>query len=132
MGAQTGRAAAEALRAAVTGGTVDGIAHVLAADVAFRSPAFAQPSIGRDTVAVVLATARQVYAGLTFTDLIADGERAALFFEASVEGEAIEGCYRVRATGDGAVAELAGLFRPVAPTEELVRAMMARLAAGGQ
>lgn len=125
--ADPGRIATQALRAAVQDGDAAAIARVLAADVEFASPAFAEPTVGRERVAPVLATARQLYAGLAFTGELADGDRGALLFEASVGGERLQGCYWVRAAAEGTVARIDALFRPVTATQYLVREMMDRL-----
>jgi hypothetical protein len=104
---------------------------LLADGVAFASPAFAEPTVGGDTVAHVLTTARGVYAGLTLTHELGDGgDGGALFFGATVGGQAIQGVYRVDVDA-GRVVRIDALFRPVAAAETLVRLMMERLAAGG-
>jgi hypothetical protein len=106
------------------------IADVLAQDVVFGSPALPEPATGRDRVAHVLATARSVYEGLTFTETVGGGDRAVLFFEARVGGEPLQGAYSLHGDGTGRVARVDALFRPVGPTQALVAEMMRRLAGG--
>jgi thioredoxin reductase (NADPH) len=97
-------------------------------DVAFLSPAFAEPAVGADRVAHVLLTARGIYGDLVLTHELPDGAGGgAVFFTADVAGEAIQGGYRVDVV-DGRVARLDALFRPVSATSALVEEMMARLA----
>jgi hypothetical protein len=98
---------------------------VLADDVAFASPAFAEPTLGAPVVARVLITARGIYQGLAATHVL-DG---AVFFAATVGAERIQGVYRVDVDGERIV-RLDALFRPISATTELVRRMMEQLAAG--
>lgn len=111
-------------------GTVGAIAEVLAEEVSFFSPALGEPTVGRDAVARVLSTAAGVYDGLRFTEQLGGDERAALFFEARVAGQALQGCYSVHGDGAGCVTRLDALIRPVPAAQLLVETMMVRLAAG--
>lgn len=119
------------LRTAMLDGRAAAIAAVLGEQVRFGSPALPEPATGRERVAHVLATAAAVYEGLTFTEVLGDGDRAVLFFEARVAGEALQGCYSLHGDGTGRVARIDALFRPVGPTQALVAEMMRRLAPGG-
>jgi len=118
--------AAHHLREAMTSGEVDRIAAVLADEVAFYSPAFQEPATGRETVAAILTTAAGVYSRLNFGDQFAAGQTAALFFDAVVDGQPLQVCYRLRTTPDGQVIRLDALMRPLEATQALVTEMMRR------
>lgn len=121
--------AVQHFRDAVLAGGIVSIAATLDADVHFFSPAFDEPTIGRDTVAAVLARARAVYGDMTFEETSAQREAAVLFFRAQVAGAALQGCYRLRVSGEGKVSRIDALMRPVGATQALVVAMMS---GGGQ
>lgn len=111
-------------------GSAEVLAEVLAEQVAFASPALAEPATGRAVVARVLATARSVYEDLVFTETVGGGDRAVLFFSARVAGEPLQGAYSLHGDGAGRIARIDALFRPVGPTQALVAEMMRRLSGG--
>lgn len=118
------------LREAVLGGAVDPIAAVLDEEVRFFSPAFAEPAVGRERVAGVLAVAGGVYEGLVFGEPLVDGTSAVVFFDARVEGRPLQGCYRLDVAA-GRVTRLDALMRPLDAVQALVATMMRRTAPGG-
>jgi hypothetical protein len=120
---------AERFRVAMAGADADRIAGTLTSDVAFYSPAFADPTLGRATVAAVLATAAEVYRRMDFGEPLTAGPLAVLFFEAEVSGHALQGCYRLQTSPDGQVARLDALMRPLEATQALVAEMMRRTGA---
>lgn len=116
--------AVEHFRDALQSGDSAAIAARLDDDVRFCSPAFDEPTIGRDTVAAVLARARSLYRDMTFEETGAQREAAVLFFRAEVDGNALQGCYRLLVSGEGRVTRVDALMRPVGATQVLVAAMM--------
>lgn len=126
-----GRTVLDLLWTAFVDGDADRLRQTLHPDVAFFSPAFAEPTVGAATVTRVLITARGVYSDLIRTHRYDDGAGGgALYFTARVDDREIQGAYRADVAGP-AVVRLDALFRPVAAADALVTAMMARLAAGG-
>ncbi len=119
---------AQRLREAMLVGDPGGIAATLAEDVLFYSPAFAEPTRGRETVAGVLTVAKQVYGRMDFGETLTEGSTAAMFFEAEVDGHRLQVCYRLQVSA-GRVARLDALVRPLEAAQALVSAMMRRTAA---
>ncbi len=111
-------------RDAVLGGDPTAIAARLDVGVRFFSPAFREPSVGRDTVAAVLTRARSIYQDLSFDETRAQREAGVLFFRAVVDDQPLQGCYRLRLSDEGTVIALDALVRPLAATQALVEAMM--------
>lgn len=104
-----------------------GLRDLMHDDIAFASPAFAEPTRGADVVAHVLATARGIYGNLQITHVLDDGSGGgALFFTAHLSAQPIQGVYRIDVTG-GRIQRIDALFRPVAAAAVLVDVMMARL-----
>jgi SnoaL-like domain len=126
--------------AALTGALVardrETLGGLLAGDVRFFSPAYADPVVGRDVVTEVLAAASGVYSDLRFDEPRANGAEAVTFFTATVPGPedaapvTVEGCYRVVVTADGLVRDLTAYFRPLAGLQALVAGVMAARSAG--
>lgn len=86
---------ADRFRTAVLTGEADAIGEVLSDDVLFYSPAFGDPTVGRVTVAGVLATAKLVYGEMRFGQTLTGGSTAVLFFEADVNELRLQACYRL-------------------------------------
>jgi hypothetical protein len=113
----------------------DTLSGLLAPDVRFFSPAYAEPVVGREVVTQVLGTASEVYSDLRFDEPRTSGAEAVTFFTATVPGPdgaapvALEGCYRA-VTADGRVSALTAYFRPLAGLQALVAGVMAARAAG--
>lgn len=122
---------ARLLRDAVRRGDAARIAATLDDDVRFFSPAFTEPTEGRERVAGVLAVAGHVYEGLTFGEPLVDGASAAMFFDAHVDGHPLQGCYRLDVAA-GRVTRLDALMRPIEAVQALVATMMRRTAPGGE
>lgn len=122
-------AVADRFRAAMREGAATRLGAVLDDDVTFYSPAFAEPSAGRGTVATILATASGVYGDLAFEQQLVAGPTAVLFFEADVAGLHLHGCYRLTVSERGTIASIEALMRPVDAVQALVTTMMSRLAA---
>lgn len=123
---------ADRFRTAMLTGEADVIADVLSGDVLFFSPAFSEPTSGRATVARVLATATQVYVGMRFDETLVAGSTAAVFFQADVDDQRLQACYRLTLSPDGLVERLDVLMRPVGATRALVAAMTRLTAPGSQ
>jgi hypothetical protein len=114
----------------------DSLTGLLALDVRFFSPAYAEPVAGRDVVAGVLAAASGVYSDLRFDEPRANGPETVTFFTATVPGPggaapvALEGCYRTVVDTDGLVRDLTAYFRPLGGLQALVAGVMAARSAG--
>ena len=124
-------AVANRFRAAMRDGAAARLGAVLDDDVTFYSPAFAEPSTGRDRVAAILATASGVYGDLSFEQQLVAGPTAVLFFEADVAGQHLHGCYRLTVSELGTITGIEALMRPLDAVQALVTTMMSRLAARG-
>jgi hypothetical protein len=124
-------AAADRFRAAMEQGSARGLGEVLDANVAFYSPAFAEPTVGREPVAAVLATAREIYGDLRFEQQLTQDTTTALFFTADVDGHRLQGCYRIVVSPEDTVVRLDALMRPIDAAQTLVATMMNRIAQGG-
>ncbi len=115
---------------AVSTGSAAQIEPLLSSGVAFYSPAFAEPALGRPRVARVLALAGRVYGELALGDCLGAGHSAAAFFTARIGRHELQVCYRIELDEEGGIARVDALIRPLDAAQELVRRMMQALDAG--
>lgn len=55
-----------------------------------------------------------------------------MFYEAEIDGQQLQACYRLQLSPDGLVGRLDVLTRPLEATQALIAAMMRRLPGGQQ
>lgn len=125
-------AAANLLHRAMEDGDVQALNAALHDDVSFYSPASAEPTVGRERVAKVLATAGQIYGGMAVEQLITEGPTGALFFRSDIDGLTLQVCYRLEVETDGRITRLDALMRPLQAAEALVVRMMRQLEEPGR
>jgi hypothetical protein len=106
----------------------EAIAAALAPDVIFNSPVVYKPYEGRDAVATVLRAVTQVFEGFEYVQRLEGGDGAvALIFKARVGEREIDGLDLLRFDGDGQVAELTVMVRPMSGINALAEAMAEEL-----
>lgn len=120
-----------AFRAAVEAADPERIAAALAPDVEFRSPVVHRPYQGRDTVVALLKVVVSVFEDFRYVDELSDGDLELLRFLARVGDRDLEGVDLLRWNGDGLVAELVVMIRPLSGLIATRDAMAARLQAAG-
>lgn len=125
-------AAANLLHRAMEDGDVQALNAALHDDVNFYSPASVEPTVGRERVAKVLATAGQIYGGMAVEQLITEGPTGALFFRVDIDGLTLQVCYRLEVETDGRITRLDALMRPLQAAEALVVRMMRQLEEPGR
>jgi hypothetical protein len=114
-------------RAAVESHDFTRVAGLLHDDVVFRSPAVYKPYRGKGACSHLLRHVEQVFTDFRYVDEIDGGDRAALVFEASVDGKELMGLDHLRFDADGKVTELTVMIRPLSGLVALATAMSARL-----
>jgi uncharacterized protein YceH (UPF0502 family) len=100
----------------------------LADDVVFRSPAVHRPYEGKGATAAVLRAVTTVFEGFRYTDVLDDGDRVGLVFEARVGDRHVQGWDYLRFDGDRIV-EFTVMIRPLSGLQAVVEGM--RLALEG-
>ena len=117
------RAVAERFRTAVEGGHLEGVLELLAPTAILNSPVSHKPFRGAETVALVLRAVSEVFEEFRYVDALEGEETFALFFQAKVGDKEVTGVDLFRATGDGRIAELTVLIRPLSGLIALAEAM---------
>lgn len=115
-------------QSAVESGDAEAIRGSLSADAVFNSPLVFAPYRGREEVLTVLAAALEVFQGLRSTDLVVDGDHQVLVFDARVGDRRVQGVVILRLDGEGLVAELTVMLRPMSGVTAMAEAMRQRLA----
>ena len=99
----------------------------LSPDVVFRSPVVFKPYEGREAVAGILRAVATVFEDFRYVDQ-ADGEgTTVLVFKARVGDRELDGVDILRFGGDGLVAELMVMVRPMSGMLALAEAMRSLL-----
>jgi ketosteroid isomerase-like protein len=115
-------------RAAIERGDLDAAAALLHDDVVFTSPAVYAPYEGKDATLTVLRHVLGVLQDFHYVDELAEGNRAALFFRATVGDRQVEGIDWLVTDDDGRIVSLKVLIRPLSGLLAVAEAMRARLA----
>src|SRR5581483_8700771 len=100
---------------AVAAGDHDAAMATLADDIEFRSPAVYKPYHGKETVEVILRTVATVFENFRYTNEWRDGATTIHFLEEN---------------GDGKVAKLTVMIRPLSGLQAVSETMRARLGVG--
>lgn len=119
----------EELRRLVEAGDIEGVAHHLAEDCVFRSPALHRPYQGREATMVFLRAAFEVFEDFGYVRTFAedDGRGHVLMFEAEVDGRRLQGVDVLRLDEAGLVSEFTVLVRPMTGLTALAGQMAPRV-----
>lgn len=100
---------------------------LIAAECAFRSPAFWNPKIGKDISIAVLMAVTRVVSDFRYTKEWTDGREIILEFDAAIETEGgsrdVKGIDRITLNEDGQAIDFEVLVRPLNGLMELAQAM---------
>ena len=118
-------------RAAAEDKDFSAVDDLFAEDVTFRSPVVFKPYEGREALTLLLGAAVDTFEDFRYTDQVETGDTAVLVFEARVGDRELNGVDVLRFDGDGRVAELMVMVRPMSGMHALAEEMQARLAAAG-
>jgi hypothetical protein len=114
---------------AVESGDTEALRSTLSEDVIFNSPVVFTPYRGIDAVAPLLAAAVSVFEDFRYTGGVTEGDRQVLVFEARVGDRTVQGVDILRLDGNGLVAELTVMLRPMSGVAAMAEAMRRRLTA---
>ncbi len=117
-----------AFRSAVESKDLEAMEAALAPDVAFRSPVVFKPYEGRDAVMHLLRNVVEVFEDFRYTDQLAGQGTEGLVFRARVGQKELEGWDYLTLDGEGLVAELVVMVRPLSGAIALAEAMGGRIA----
>jgi uncharacterized protein len=101
----------------------------LARDVTFRSPAVHQAYEGRLATATILRTVARVFEDFRYVDVLDEGDRAVLVFEARVGDRELQGIDLLRFDDAGAITDFTVMIRPMSGLTALAQRMQAELEA---
>src|SRR5512133_2186579 len=118
-------------RAAAEAKDFSAIDELFAEDATFRSAVVFKPYEGREAIAVLLGAVIQVFEGFRYVDQVEMGDTAVLVFKARVGDRDLDGVDILRFDGDGRIAELMVMVRPMSAVTALAESMAARLAEAG-
>ena len=114
----------DAFTAAIHSEDPEALTEALADDVVFRSPVVFKAYEGRPTVAAILTEgAMKVFEDFHYVERFEDGDAAALIFKARVGDREVDGLDLLRFDGNGKVAELLVMVRPMSWLHALSEAM---------
>ena len=114
----------DAFRAAVEREDREALIAALAEDVRFRSPVVFRTYEGRDLIGTILTeAAMKVFEDFRYVEQLEDGDVATLIFTARVGDRELDGLDMLRFDGDGRVAELTVMVRPLSGVNALAEAM---------
>jgi len=114
----------DAFRAAVEAEDAAAITDSLADDVVFRSPVVFRAYEGKPLVSTILIEgALKVFEDFRYLERFEDRDAAALIFKARVGDRDVDGLDLLRFDGDGKVAELLVMVRPMSGLNALAEAM---------
>jgi SnoaL-like domain len=131
LGATRGAMKSDALRAALEANDLPAVEELFAENVTFRSPAVYTPYQGREQVKAVLGAAAEVFKGFRYLEQIETGDVAMLMFEARVGDRQLQGVDILKFGGDGRIAEMTVMVRPMSGMHALAERMGRRLDAAG-
>lgn len=102
--------------------------ELFAEDVVFRSPVVFKPYEGRDAIRVIFDAVLQVFEDFRYVDQVETGDTAVLVFQARVGDREVDGVDILRYDGEGRIAEMLVMVRPMSGMQALAEAMQAQLA----
>jgi hypothetical protein len=114
----------DAFKAAVEAGDPEALTEALADDVVFRSPVVFKAYEGKPLVSTILTEgAMNVFKDFRYVERFEHGDAAALIFKARVGDRELDGLDLLRFNGEGKVAELEVMVRPMSGLNALAEAM---------
>ena len=114
----------DAFTTAIAAGDPEALTDALADDVVFRSPVVFRAYEGKPVVSAILTEgAMKVFEDFRYVERFEDGDAAALIFKARVGDREVDGLDLLRFDGDGKVAELMVMVRPMSGLNALAEAM---------
>jgi hypothetical protein len=114
----------DAFTAAIKARDPEALTAALADDVVFRSPVVFRVYEGKPVVSTILTEgAMKVFEDFRYVERFEDGEAAALIFKARVGDREVDGLDLLRFDGNGKVAELLVMVRPMSGLNALSEAM---------
>src|SRR5919198_6554232 len=117
----------DAFRSAIESEDPKKLTDALAEDVVFRSPVVFRAYEGKPLVSTILTEgAMNVFEDFRYVDQLEHGDAAALIFKARVGDRELDGLDLLRFDGDGKVAELMVMVRPMSGLNALAEAMARR------
>ena len=96
----------------------------------FHSPAVHAPYEGRLATATVLRAVAKVFEDFRYVDVLDEGDRAVLVFEARVGDRELQGIDLLRFDDDGLIVEFTVMVRPLSGLTAVVEGMRAALDGG--
>jgi len=114
----------DAFKSAIESEDAGALTDALADDVVFRSPVVFRAYEGKPLVSIILTEgALNVFEDFRYTDRFENGDAAALLFKARVGDREVDGLDLLRFDGQGKVAELEVMVRPMSGLNALAEAM---------
>ncbi len=107
---------------------VAGIVGALADDVVIRVAVHDAPMRGRDVAEFLFGVLREELGAMRVTDEIAEGDKAVVLFETSIDGLDAQGLNVVQLGSGGEIRELTVFFRPLAALSRIAEVVGARMA----
>jgi hypothetical protein len=120
-----------AFRRAVEARDLVAVSELLSPDVAFHSPVSHKPYRGRELVGWILAAVSTIFEDFTYVDEQERDGRIMLRFRAHIGDRQLEGVDLLELDGDGRIATLTVMVRPLSALQALAEAMAVRFAARG-
>ena len=99
-------------------------------DVVFRSPVVYRPYEGLEALGVLLRNIAEVLEDFRYTDQVETGDTAVLVFEARIGNRELNGVDILRFDGDGRIAEMMVMIRPMSGLTAAAEEMGRRLGVG--
>jgi hypothetical protein len=103
------------------------VEELFSPQVVFRSPAVFKPYQGLDALKVLLGAVAQTFEDFRYVDQVETGDTAVLVFEARVGDRQLSGVDVLRFDGDGLIAEMMVMIRPLSGLTALAEEMARRL-----
>jgi hypothetical protein len=98
--------------------------------VVFRSPAVFKPYSGLEALGVLLGAVAETFEDFRYLDQVETADTAVLVFEARVGDRQLNGVDILRFDGEGLIAEMMVMIRPLSGLNALAEAMGRRLGVG--
>ncbi|HVC07138.1 MAG TPA: nuclear transport factor 2 family protein [Solirubrobacterales bacterium] len=98
--------------------------------VVFRSPAVFKPYSGLEALGVLLGAVAETFEDFLYLDQVETADTAVLVFEARVSDRQLNGVDILRFDGEGLIAEMMVMIRPLSGLNALAEAMGRRLGVG--
>jgi hypothetical protein len=105
--------------------------ELFAEDVVFKSPVVFRPYEGREAVAILLGAVVQVFKDFRYVEHVESGDTAVLMFEARAGDRDLQGVDILRFAGDGRIAEMIVMVRPMSALHALADEMKKMLESAG-